>query len=560
VLKLIVFLLRSSRRMMTWAVVTGALSGITGAAMIGVINSSLAAREDGATAQLLAAFVALFLLSPFARFVSEILLLRLTLRAVYELRMRLSQRILQMPLRSLETVGPARLLVALTEDINAIGMALADLPTILINGTIIAGCFIYMGWLSPKLLLLSLVFLVAGAASYRLAMRWGLVRFRQAREVQDELFAHFRGMTEGAKELKLHARRRGAFLGLLDGTADRVRQLLVGARTSYSIAANWGASLFFLVIGLLLFLPQMGGESAEAKTGFTLILLFVRSPLQLILNMMTQIGQGAVALAKIDQLGLALPTEPLEAGDPGPARPGWMRLELDGVRHAYEREGEERSFTLGPLDLSLRPGELVFLVGGNGSGKTTFAKLLTGLYVPEEGEIRLNGEAVADDGRERYRQHFAAVFSEFYLFDRLLGVETADVDARARAYLSALHLTHKVKVTDGVLSTTELSRGQRKRLALLTAYLEDRPIYVFDEWAADQDPHYREIFYKRLLPEMKAKGKTVFVISHDDRYYHLGDRVVKLEYGKMMEDRRADFRREPGHRAQQAGTQATNSP
>ena len=72
----------------------------------------------------------------------------------------------------------------------------------------------------------------------------------------------------------------------------------------------------------------------------------------------------------------------------------------------------------------------------------------------------------------------------------------------------------------------------------MTAFLEDRAIYVFDEWAADQDPHHREIFYKRLLPELKANGKTVFVISHDDRYYHLGDRVVKLEYGKVVEDRR----------------------
>jgi len=148
----------------------------------------------------------------------------------------------------------------------------------------------------------------------------------------------------------------------------------------------------------------------------------------------------------------------------------------------------------------------------------------------------LNGEAVADDGRERYRQHFAAVFSEFYLFDRLLGVETADVDARARAYLSALHLTHKVKVTDGVLSTTELSRGQRKRLALLTAYLEDRPIYVFDEWAADQDPQFKEIFYRQLLPELKARGKTVLVISHDDRYFPVADRILRLEDGRLIAD------------------------
>jgi len=535
-LKLIFFLLRASRKRMIWAVVAGAISGITGAAMIGVINSALAAQHDGITPELIAAFAVLFLLSPITRYVSEVLLLRLTQRSVYELQMVLSQRILSTPLRSLEAMGPPRLMVALTDDIGSISMALANLPVILVNGTVVVGCFIYMGWLSPMLLLLCLFFLVVGAASYQLAVRWGMRRFTQARETQDELFAHFRGMTEGAKELKLHAERRRAFLGLLDATADRVRGFLVGARIYFSVAANWGTTLFFLVIGLFLFLPQMGGESTEAKTGFTLILLFLRAPLQIILNMMTLLGQGNVALAKIEKLGLTLPPEPSESGPPQPAGPFWRRLDLVGVSHAYEREGEERSFNLGPLDVTLRPGELVFLVGGNGSGKTTFAKVLTGLYLPEAGEILLDGEPVTDERREHYRQHFAAVFSEFYLFDRLLGIASADLDAQARTYLSELHLSHKVKVKDGALSTTDLSRGQRKRLALLTAYLEDRPLYVFDEWAADQDPQFKEIFYHQLLPELKARGKAVLVITHDDRYFPVADRILRLEDGQLLAD------------------------
>jgi putative ATP-binding cassette transporter len=426
--------------------------------------------------------------------------------------------------------------VALTDDINSISLALSDLPVILVNGTIIVGCFIYMGWLSLPLLLISLVFLILGAGSYQLAVAWGMKRFRLARERQDELFAHFRGMTEGAKELKLHGERRRAFLGLLEATAGELRRLLVAARNYFMVAANWGTALFFLVIGILLFLPQMSRESTEAKTGFTLILLFLRGPLQLILTMMAQIGQGSVALAKIEKLGLSLRSEASESGAPDPARPGWRRLDLVGVSHAYEREGEETSFNLGPLDVTLRPGELVFLVGGNGSGKTTFAKLLTGLYLPEAGEILLDGELVTDDRREHYRQHFAAVFSEFHLFDRLLGMETPDLDARARTYLSALHLAHKVKVADGALSTTDLSRGQRKRLALLTAYLEDRPLYVFDEWAADQDPQFKEIFYHQLLPELKARGKAVLVISHDDRYFPVADRILRLEDGQLVAD------------------------
>ena len=202
----------------------------------------------------------------------------------------------------------------------------------------------------------------------------------------------------------------------------------------------------------------------------------------------------------------------------------------------YHREGRDLDFTLGPVDLELEPGEVVFLVGGNGSGKTTLAKLLVGLYRPDGGEIRLDGRPVGAEELDDYRQLFSVVFADFYLFDRLLGLEAPDLDERARRYLEELQIDHKVEVEGGELSTLELSQGQRKRLALLTAYLEDRPVYLFDEWAADQDPTFKEVFYGEVLPDLARRGKGVVAISHDDRYYRLGDRVVKLEDGRVVHD------------------------
>jgi ABC-type siderophore export system fused ATPase/permease subunit len=198
-------------------------------------------------------------------------------------------------------------------------------------------------------------------------------------------------------------------------------------------------------------------------------------------------------------------------------------------------------FTLGPLSLTLRPGETVFITGGNGSGKTTLAKLITGLYVPEAGEIHVDGRPVTYATRAAYRQYFSVVFSDFFLFENLFGLGHVELDARARDYLVKLQLDEKVEVKDGALSTLDLSQGQRKRLALLTAYLEYRPIYLFDEWAADLDPEFREVFYFRLLPELKARGKMILVISHDDRYYYLADRLVKLDYGHLVYDKPAAF-------------------
>lgn len=198
---------------------------------------------------------------------------------------------------------------------------------------------------------------------------------------------------------------------------------------------------------------------------------------------------------------------------------------------------EESGFSLGPLTLTLQSGQLVFVVGGNGSGKSTLAKLISGLYPPQGGAIFLNGQRITEANVEWYRQHFSAIFTDFYLFESYLGFSGQTLDQRVQDYLRQLELEHKVRVENGVLSTVDLSHGQRKRLALLTAYLEDRPIYVFDEWAADQEPRFRELFYTQLLQQLKQRGKLVIVITHDERYFHLADHLIKLDYGQVEFDR-----------------------
>jgi putative ATP-binding cassette transporter len=213
-------------------------------------------------------------------------------------------------------------------------------------------------------------------------------------------------------------------------------------------------------------------------------------------------------------------------------------VELRGVDFTYHSGDDE--FHLGPIDLTLKRGEVVFLIGGNGSGKTTLVKLLIGLYTPDRGEVRLNGERITPDNLDWYRQHFSTVFFDFHLFDKLLGAfaPDMDVDALANHYLQQLELDKKVTIASRSFSNIELSQGQRKRLALLAALIEERPVCVFDEWAADQDPHYKEIFYSRILPMLKTGDKIVLVVTHDDRYFQHGDRVIKLDEGKLISSER----------------------
>jgi putative ATP-binding cassette transporter len=258
-----------------------------------------------------------------------------------------------------------------------------------------------------------------------------------------------------------------------------------------------------------------------------------------LIGMLPSLSRGQVALAKLEELGLQLDegTKQEESAQAlRPAATGPLRVDLVGASFQYEgQSAQDRRFALGPITASLESGEIVFVIGGNGSGKSTFVKMLVGLYPPQSGEIRLNGEVMSAATQDWYRQHFSVVFSDFFLFKKLLGIDPAVLGQSAQDCLRLLQIDHKVRIEGDSFSTVNLSQGQKKRLALVAALLDDRPFYVFDEWAADQDPQYKEIFYGHLLPALRRQGKGVIVVTHDDRYFHLGDRVLKLEDGRMAE-------------------------
>lgn len=538
-MRLLRFLLQHSRGTLVLAILAGIISGVGNTVLLALINSVLGHGGRSSLAPL-AGFFGLCLFVPVSRIASELLLIRLGQNTVLELQMRLSRQVLSVPLRLLEKIGSQRILSTLTDDIPAITAAVSTIPLLCLNVAILIGALIYLGWLSWIMLCAVLVGMALGIVTYQLPVAKALDRLRLAREISDRLYESFRALTDGAKELKVHRPRREAFFNVeLLGAAQEFRARSIEGMSIYSIAASWGQMLVFLVLGLVLFLaPRMIPLGAPVLTGYALTLLYLMTPLQVAMNAVPVFGRARVALDRIDRLGLELKREP--AGEAVPTEDmtvnSWQSLDLAGVWHAYRREGEDGEFRLGPMDLSLRPGELVFIVGGNGSGKTTLAKLLVGLYVPDGGEIRLDGIPISDANRDQYRQHFSVVFSDFFLLSGLFGLEAPDLDVRAAELLCELRLQDRVKVRGGKFSDIELSQGQRKRLALLTAWLEDRPIYLFDEWAADQDPFFKEIFYRELLPRLKAKGKTILVISHDDRYYHLGDRLLRLEEGNIIAD------------------------
>ena len=534
-MNLIWLLLRASRLSVIIAVLTGLISGGCSARLIALINQAIG---DSATADSLAGyFVSLALVALLTSVVSQFLLIGLAQNAVYNLRLRLSRGILSSPLQRLEELGANRLLATLTEDVQTLSNTVYYIPFLCIYLAIIIGCMLYLGWLSIVVFLIVIGFMGVAIATVQLLLHTARKFLSLAREEEDRLYKHFRSITEGIKELKLNRARGDAFFAdELQVSAARSRRYTVRALRTFALSSGWGQLLFFTIVGLLLFvLPQVFAVSTSVMSAYVLTFTYLMLPFQNILEKLPGLFRASVALSKIEKMGLVLASQTETNSIPlAPPTPYWMSLELAQVTYTYP--GEEK-FVLGPLNLTFTPGQLVFIIGGNGSGKSTLGKLLTGLYLPDAGEIRLDNKLITEQNRQWYRHHFSVVFYDFYLFERLLGIERPDLDLQAQSYLQQFGLEHKVKVNDGMLSTTALSQGQRKRLALLTAYLEDRPIYLFDEWASDQDPFFRDIFYKQLLPNLKSRGKTVLVITHDDRYFGIADRIIKLDYGKVEYDR-----------------------
>ena len=409
------------------------------------------------------------------------------------------------------------------------------MPAILTNAVIVVGCMIYMVLLSWPIFISAIVMIGLGSLGYHLAHLQAIRHLNKASTEQDRLYSHFRSLTDGAKELRLHAGKRRIFGDkVLGQSIDEVRRRRTLGMSIFVASASWGNFLIYAFIGLVLFV-LVGDipDRNQVMTGFALVFLYMVIPLEELLLNIPRANLARVASDRIEDIVKHVPVAGGEE-DTGASSPSEFDcLVLRGVTHRYYHEQSDEIFELGPLDLEFHPASVTFLVGGNGSGKTTLAKLLVGLYAPESGEVTLDGEPIGAHNRDRYRQRFSAIFSDFHLFESLLETGRSDLDEAGNRLLKRLHLQHKVKVSDGAFTTRALSQGQRKRLALVVACLEGRPFLVFDEWAADQDPVFKDVFYRELLPELKAQGKAVLVISHDDRYFHLGDRLLKLEEGKL---------------------------
>ncbi len=458
-------------------------------------------------------------------------------RGVLEFRVRVIDKVRRGDLRFVEGEGGAAAYAPLTQDIGLISEAVVFLIPVAESVLILLFTGLYLAWLSPPCLLAVIAIYAVTLPVYYLRFSRTREELRHAASADGGFFEHFAELLHGFKELKLDRRESDAYYGHLHETADAAfhLKLRTGERQTHDVILV--GSIFYLTLFAVSFaIPVWVPEASNTVYKVASAVLFMMAPL-------THLVNGAPTLAKADaavsnlyaleaRLDAAL-SEPLDAPPPTPRR-DFEHIELQGVEFRFRAPDGRSDFSLGPLDLSLRRGERIFVVGASGSGKTTLLKLLTGLYRPERGQILLDGVPLTDADQAQYRTLFTSVFDDFQLFDRIYGVPVHDPD-RIQAWLTELDLAHKTQYTDMGYSNIDLSTGQRKRLAFLESVLKDRPICVFDELASDQDPDFRRRLYEELLPRLSASGRTLVIVSHDDQYFHTADRILEMGDGRLIE-------------------------
>ena len=521
-----------------------ALGGVSNAAILTAINTGAGAADDANHGSLWAA--TLFVIALFIYFKTQVYI-STTITAeieaiIHKLRVRLMDYVRRSELLAVEEIGRSRIIAAITSD-SAILTQASNMLTFSIQGPVLIGFVaIYVAYLSFAAFVLSAVILLTAGTIFHFKSRHLTAERAKASAQERQMFDRIADFIDGFKEIRLSRPRSDALFDdtvAVSRTAANIK-IRAQSETFKQIASTQG--YMYILLGAIVFVaPQFSdalGGASIAK--ITAALLYVIGSCFSLVQTIPILMNANAAADRIAQLEGALRASVSTEGDEVVAPTHFEKIEMQGIKFTYKDKFSDTAFHIGPIDFTLRSGELLFITGGNGSGKSTFLRVLAGLYHPQTGEILLDGKRINKATRDEYRELFSAIFYDYHLFRRLYGIAEPDPGELAKL-LTQFRLEDKTGLTKiGEFKTLDLSGGQRRRLALIVSLLEKRPIMLLDEWTAEQDPEYRRKFYDELLPEMMRAGKTIVVITHDDRYLdelHLPARRIHMEEGRIVEER-----------------------
>jgi putative ATP-binding cassette transporter len=527
------------------------LAGLTQAFVLALIStaSQRAAKSGNNIVPLLLFSVALI-----AHILSQKYIMQKSVDLVegvlYNIRRRVADKIRNSELQAFEKIGRSRIYSNITKETITISQAASPIVIACQSGIMVLFALVYLAWLSLAVFLATVILAAVGISIHVERAKERRADMQKGFDRENEFIDLLTHLLDGFKEVKMSTARSADLAYHMQKVSAEVRDLKILYGHQFAVHFIFSQTAFYVLIAVIVFfLPYMAEETRGVVVQSAAAILFIVGPLSNFIGSIPAFANANVAAENITALesdldkgheGATTSTDIATLQQPLPSLWLWSpqiklvnQIEFERVKfHYFDRSGIP-TFSIGPLDLTLRAGETVFIVGGNGSGKSSFLKLLTALYFPMGGRIKIDGVDLEDKNRAEYRDMFSVIFADYHLFERPYGVHDVD-DKRVQELLKEMEMESKTDWVDDRFTNLDLSTGQRKRLALLMSFLEDKPIYVFDEWAADQDPSFRRYFYEVILKELKNRGKTVIAATHDEKYFGVADRVLKMEYGNFI--------------------------
>lgn len=539
--KLLEFISMQSQKNKFLLVSAALMSGIINALTLVILNT---AAKDFDKPDLDERLFVLFVLSVALYFISKRYVTHrvteLVQGGIFNYRTRVLDLLRGLKLLSYEAIGKSQILSLLSEKTEVISQAAHRLAEGFPATVMLICAFVYMATISKMALVMALVCISGAVISIYVLVQSISVSMQQAMAKDNEYFAYMQHVLDGFKELKINREKvDDLYNNYMGQVSEEAWQKNISTDIS-NVNLQLYAQLYFYILmaSVVFLLPQLSSLTADKIMSITTIIFFIMGPIVVIIDMVPSMARANVAIDFLHQLESQLNSaqEDFSAGLNTFVAPDYFsRIAISQLYFSYPLIDQGRQFSVGPFDLTLNRGELIFIRGGNGSGKSTFLKLLTGLYEPNSGAIIVDNKTIDNESLIDYRNLFSIIFTDFHLFDRFYGQQNVDI-ATVNEYLVLMGLEKKTGFKNGQFTNTNLSTGQKKRLALVIALLEDKAIYVFDEVAADQDPEFRQFFYEVILQKLKQKQKTVIVVTHDEKYFSHCDRLLVVDMGQMREE------------------------
>lgn len=460
---------------------------------------------------------------------------------IQKIRIRLTDKIItRAELIDLDKIGNSRVYNHMTHQTGEVSNSANEMTAAVQSLIMVLFSILYLGTISVYALIITIVVVTVGMLVY-LGMEQKIIPFiNKYNDSEIRLFTTLSHVLDGFKEIKLSHKRGEDIRADINEVSIEARDNSIMTKVMYSNAYIFAQTFFYVLVGIMVFIvPRFFDIPSESVIQIAAVILFIIGPLSSVVAGIPAYTRSNIAITNI--LNLENELDNLKT-EPPLFNPNLYRevrefktLEFKDIEFHYYDRNKEKSFSVGPVNLTINRGETLFMVGGNGSGKSTLLKLMTGLYRPAKGEILVDGKQIRGTTIQEYRELYSAIFADFHLFEKLYGIRNWQPDVVADL-IKEMQLSDKTAFEHGRFTNVNLSTGQRKRIAMIVSKLEDRDVYIFDEWAADQDPTFREFYYYELLPELKKAGKTIIVVSHDDsKYYATADRVLKMDMGKMRD-------------------------